>query len=524
MNPRGIDERDLQFDEMPDLSEIVHRSEFLKQAKDYFPEILKTICDAANASACCLTWLDHSMDVLTPENAKSFGEFCKNYDFSDRNTAAEQKPSVVTIDVRTDQTLPDAVREKFLKSGIRAFRRIPIVANNHTAGVLFLAFSKANSKNNQLSILDSQIRLIQKMSENFYVLPALGMTSELIRLFEQQIIDGMLITADDFRIIYANRLLEKLFNKKANRFLGFPLKDANSRYGEVLQNELESLKKHPFRTKQVQLTSKKGKEIFLQIKGAELKAPGDENYFLWILNDVTKKIQEQRSLEKWRKNMEEFTYTVSHDLKAPIISIEGYISLLMAENNDELSGDGKYYIEKVMKNVQMMKNMIQDLLELSRIQQDKDEFRLTSLGPILRNVLDEFRFQIEKGKIDLVLPNRFPRLKCNPGLIQMLFSNLISNAIKFMGDQRHPQIEIGWKRKETLVTLFFKDNGIGISPKNRNRIFDVFYRLQRPGEVEGSGVGLAIVKKIVDVHSGTIEVESDVGKGAEFIVSFPVQH
>lgn len=523
MNARGIGEKNLSFDEMPDLSEIARRSEFLKQAKDYFPEILKTICDATKASACCLKWLDHSLDALTPENAKSLGEFCRNLDFSDWDTGVKQKPAVAAIDVRTDSTFPDAVREKFLKSGILTLKRIPIVTNNHTAGVLLLAFSKADSNNDQSGILDSQIRLIQKMSENFQ-LSTSSMTTELIRLFEQQTIDGMLITSEDFRVIYANRLLEKLFNKKATRFLGLPLKDANSVYGEVLQNELKALKRHSSGTKQVKLISKRGKEIFLQIKGTQLKASGDQNYFLWILNDVTKKIQKQKSLEKWRKNMEEFTYTVSHDLKAPIISIEGYISLLMAENNDELSGDGKYYIEKVMKNVQMMKNMIQDLLELSRIQQDKDEFRLTSLGPILRNALDEFRFQIEKGQIDLVLPNRSPRLKCNPGLIQILFSNLISNAIKFMGDQQHPRIEIGWKRKETLLTLFFKDNGIGISPKNSDRIFDVFYRLQRPGEVEGSGVGLAIVKKIVDVHGGTIEVESDVGKGAAFIVSFPIQH
>ncbi len=523
MSPNGIGEKNLQGEKMLDLSEIAQRCDFQNQAKFYFPEILKTICTAAKAVSCCLKWLDHSLDGFESEGPNSPQTFCKVLDFLEWQKSFKSHPSVFITDIQTETTFPNAVRENLLKNGIQRLKRIPIVTNHHPAGALFLGFSKANSSGDDSDILNSQIRLIQKMYENFFLPSDEGMTHELIHFFERETTDGVLVTSEDFRIIYANRLLEKLFHKKTEDFFGLLIKDAHSRYGEILQVELKALQKHLPRRKLVKLVSGKGKEIFLEIKGTQLNAPQNEGYFLWLLNDVTKKVRKQIALEKWQKNTEEFTYTISHDLKAPIISIEGYISLLMTENSEELSGDGKYYIEKVIKNVQMMKNMIQDLLELSRIQQDKDEFRLTSLGPIFRNALDEFRFQIEKNNIELVLPNRFPRLKCNPGLIQMLFSNLISNAIKFMGDQQHPKIEIYWKRMDNSLTLFFRDNGIGISPKNRDRIFDVFYRLQRPGEVEGSGVGLAIVKKIVNVHNGTIEVESDVGKGATFIVSLPVQ-
>jgi len=524
MNPHRIGERNLQVERMLDLSEIARHLDFQHQAKIYFQEILKTICNATKASSCCLKWLNCSLDGFELENSKSRGGFCKILDFSDWGESLKSQTSAVVMDVQTEGTLPDAVREKLLKSGIRRLRCIPIVTNSHVDGVLCLAFSTPDSSGNCSDVLDSQIRLIQKMSENLHLASTRSMTNELIHFFERETVDGVLVTSSDFRIIYANRLLEKLFHKKAEQFLGMPLKKANSRYGEILENELRSLKKHASRTKQVQLVPSKGKEVFLEIKGTQLKASQDDEYFLWILNDVTKKVREQIALEKWRKNAEEFTYTVSHDLKAPIISIEGYISLLMAENVDELSGDGKLYIEKVLKNIHVMKNMIQDLLELSRIQQDKDEFRIASLGSILRNVLDEFQFQIEKKRIDLVLPNRFPRLKCNPSLVQVLFSNLISNAIKFMGDQQNPRIEICWKRDRSLLTLFFKDNGIGINPKSKDRIFDVFFRLQPSREIEGSGVGLAIVKKIVDAHNGTIEVESEVGKGTTFIVSFPMQN
>ncbi|NOY76427.1 MAG: PAS domain-containing sensor histidine kinase [Calditrichaeota bacterium] len=524
MNPDRIGERKLQTERMLDLAEIARHFDFQYQAKTYFPEILKTICDATKAVSCCLKWFDGSLTGFELESTHSRRGFCKILNFPEWGESLKRQNSAVVMDVQTKGTLPDAVREKLLKNGIRSLKRIPIMSNKRVSGILFLAFSRSDLPRGDSGILDSQLRLIRKMSENFCTPSAPCMTDELIHFLERETAAGVLITSGDFRIVYANRPVEKLFHKKAEQFIGLPLKKANLRYGEILQTELESLKKHPFRTKQVQLVPRKGKEIVLEIKGTPLKTSQDEGYFLWLLNDRTKKVREQIALEKWRKNTEEFTYTVSHDLKAPIISIEGYISLLMAENIDELSGDGKFYIEKVLKNIRVMKNMIQDLLELSRIQQDKDEFRIASLGSILRNVLDEFQFQIEKKRIDLVLPNRFPRLKCNPSLVQVLFSNLISNAIKFMGDQQHPRIEICWKRNGSSLTLFFKDNGIGINPKSKDRIFDVFFRLQPSRGIEGSGVGLAIVKKIVEAHNGTIDVESEVGKGSTFIVSFPVQN
>ena len=516
-----MDERSLQLQEVPDLAEIVIRSDFQKHVGDYLSEIKKTICIATKAVSCCFKWFDNTLNEFELENSNPNGRLCDILNYPDLITNLLNQKSIFVKNVREDFTVPDTIRQDLLKENIEAFKSVPIISNGHVSGAVILAFSQPNSANKNSEILESQLQLIQKIIANFQSPSKWFLTNDLIHLFEQDIVDGILITDSDSRVIYADRLLEKLFRKKINQFLGMPLSDANSRYGGILQKELEALKKHFFRTKHIQFISQKGRGIYWDVKGSPLKVFPEENYFLWMIKDVTKKIEEEKSLEKWRKNTEEFVYTISHDLKAPIISIEGYISLLMVENIDELSGDGKYYIDKIQKNVQSMKQMIQDLLELSRIRQDKNEFKIASINSIIGNVLDEFHFQIEKKQVELELPNRFPRLKCNPGLVQMLFSNLISNAIKFMGDQQNPRIAIKWKRNGSFVKFFVSDNGIGINPKSKDRIFDVFYRLQRTREVEGSGVGLAIVKKIVEVHNGNIEVESDVGKGTTFIVSFP---
>ncbi len=335
-----------------------------------------------------------------------------------------------------------------------------------------------------------------------------------------QISEAILLTDSGGKILWASPKTGRIFHKRLKNAEGLSLDVLCQPQSKSWTQLCRKAVKRPFRQKQVAFRCSKNTSILLDISVTPFAGSESKQMLLWVLTDRTAEKEQEANIQADKKNLEEFVYTVSHDLKAPLVSIEGYLSLLREENLDELSGDGKYFVEKISKNVRLMRRMIQDLLELSRIGREAPSKKLLSVGAILEEVLEEFRFQIEKKQIQLVLHERFPRIQGNPRHIRLLFSNLISNAIKFLGDQPEPRIEIGWNRGDATVHYFVRDNGLGIHPRYHDQIFRLFYRPKISGE-EGSGVGLAIVKKIVEEHGGTVRVDSEEGKGATFFVSFP---
>ncbi|GBD92568.1 phytochrome-like protein cph1 [bacterium BMS3Abin05] len=504
------------------IAAIVIKHDFRGRVRPYFREVLETIQQITHASACCLEWFTDELDALTMvvgENTDVIGQAARFPEMA--NLLKSQKPVFVQNAAKQADFSVD-VRNQLSARGISAFAGLPILVDGVQKGKVVIVFSKPVSGfEKTVKMTVSPIRLIEKFTKDLLSADAWDKTRELIQRLQKNSADGIFLTDKNGIVVYASAALEKKIHRKTSTVIGRPISVIGGPNAKIFRKKFNTLQEGSFRKELVQFISKRGKENYLEVKVLPVNLSSGDAYVLWLVKDVTKRIKEAKSLENWRKNIEEFTYTVSHDLKAPIISIEGYLSLLLSENLEELSGDGKYYIHKISKNVRLMKQMIQELLELSRIGQDKGEFRQISFSPIIRNVLDEYRFQIEKRGVEVVVPNRFPRLKCNPQLIQLLFSNLVSNAIKFLGDQENPRIEIGWKRSDSSVVLFVKDNGIGISPKNHDWIFNVFYRLERTQDVEGSGVGLAIVKKIIESHNGQINVDSDLGQGTTFFLSFP---
>ncbi len=345
--------------------------------------------------------------------------------------------------------------------------------------------------------------------------------AEILESVADSISEAIFLTDSQGKILWASPRASSVLHKRTRKMEGLPL-DALTHPDRKSWSQLCQLAvKHGFHRKDVPVHCSKNTSIIVDIFAKPLRTDRGEPNVLWILKDRTAEHEQKVSLQAEKKNVEEFVYTVSHDLKAPLVSIEGYLSLLREESLDDLNDESKYFVEKISKNVRLMRRMIQDLLELSRIGRDTPSRSLLAVGPILQEILEEFRFQIERKKIEVVLAERFPRIRGNSRHIRLLFSNLVSNAIKFLGEQPEPRIEIGWERGNASVHYFVKDNGVGIAPRYHDQIFRLFYRPKMSAEEEGSGVGLAIVKKIVEEHGGTVCVDSEEGKGATFVVSFP---
>ncbi len=218
--------------------------------------------------------------------------------------------------------------------------------------------------------------------------------------------------------------------------------------------------------------------------------------------------------------LESVIYTISHDLKSPVVSMQGMASILMEDYAGQFDEKGKHYLGRVIDNANYMEQMIIDLLSLSRVGRAPKESEFTEVRLVVERILDIHREHFAKRGIETVIHPTLPHFLFDRTQTTEVFQNLITNAAKFMGDQPHPRIEIGGKESGEWVEFYVKDNGIGIDPEYHDRVFGVFQRLKEV-EVEGTGVGLSIVKKIVDLAHGKLWIESRKGEGAAFFIRFP---
>lgn len=231
----------------------------------------------------------------------------------------------------------------------------------------------------------------------------------------------------------------------------------------------------------------------------------------------------QKTLELERSNaeLEDFTHVVSHDLKEPLRGIEAFSGFLSEDYADTLDERGQGYLTVLQDSAVRMRDLIDDLLQLSRIGRIKSQYATVSTASLAGEVADAIQFSLKEKGVDLRIQEHLPTLVCDPVRIRQVLENLISNAIKY-NDKPHPIIEIACSEGPDAYTFSVRDNGHGIDSKYHEKIFRIFQRLVLREEHEGTGVGLTICKKIVEGHGGKIWVESDgPGHGSTFLFSIP---
>ena len=222
-----------------------------------------------------------------------------------------------------------------------------------------------------------------------------------------------------------------------------------------------------------------------------------------------------RELEIANRELESFTYTVSHDLRAPLRALDGYSSILLKESDGDLSEEGKRYLHQVRESAQKMSQLIDDLLNFSRAGKRSIQREMIDPSPLVQKVIDELEDQ-RKGRDVEIIIGGLPPVFADPSMLHQIFSNLLSNALKFTRKIEHVRIEIGSFQQEKDVVYYVRDNGVGFDLRYADKLFTVFQRFHSVREYEGSGIGLAIVKRIVERHGGRIWAESKVGKGSTF--------
>lgn len=364
----------------------------------------------------------------------------------------------------------------------------------------------------------------------------------LLALF-QYATEGILITNDKGEIIKINPSAEKLFGYEHDELLGklietlIPRKHMHKHVG---QRDKYSENPHP-RSMGIGMDlyarRKDDSEFPVEVSLSPVNTK-EGRFVIAFIIDITIRKKQDDDLKKTHKELkhfseelkasnselENFAYISSHDLQEPLRKIQAFGDRLKTIEGEKFTEQGKDYLERMLNAADRMQVLINDLLLFSRLTSRSDPFESVDLNAVLKGVLNDMEITIEvsKAKIESEL---LPTIDAAPLQMRQLFQNMISNAIKFRKDGDAPLVKIYSKKispkssqEKEMIEIYFEDNGIGFDEKYNDRIFNIFQRLEGK-KYEGSGIGLAICRKIAMKHGGNIIAKSQVSKGATFIVS-----
>ncbi len=226
-------------------------------------------------------------------------------------------------------------------------------------------------------------------------------------------------------------------------------------------------------------------------------------------------------LERANQEMRAFSYSISHDLRAPLRAINGYMHLLLDSDGDRLSAEGRDYGERIMRSVTRMAQLIEDILEYSRLSRAEMKYREVNMADLAQSAMRELADEYPKTRITL---GALPPATGDETMLQQVLLNLVGNALKYSSKTAGAEVEIGARQEDNEITYFVRDNGVGFDMKYAGRLFGVFQRLHNETQFPGTGVGLAIAKSILERHGGRIWAEAAPNVGATFHFTIGRKH
>lgn len=350
--------------------------------------------------------------------------------------------------------------------------------------------------------------------------------------------EGILVLNSRGEIVRINPSAENMFGYGKNELLGQKIETCIPQLLAAQRvSDRESFYTNPLPRSMglgIDLSGKRktGSEFSLEISLSPYSKDNEDFVVLFVFDITIRKkgednvIQKKKELELLTEHLKEsnmelenFAYISSHDLQEPLRKIQSFGDRLKSMEQDNLSDKGKDYLDRILSAASRMQNLINDLLEFSRLSNPVPEFSRIHPNSILQEVISDMEITIERTGARIKIET-LPVIMGNPTQIRQLFQNLISNAIKFRKEDETPVIRIYWKTSGQMTDIFFEDNGIGFDEKYLDRIFTIFQRLENR-KYEGTGIGLAICKKIALFHHGNIMANSSPGRGSVFKVSFP---
>ncbi|WP_243751645.1 sensor histidine kinase [Niastella caeni] len=396
------------------------------------------------------------------------------------------------------------------------------------------------------AIRTGQVDALVVQNGSIHELYTLKTADHAYRVFIEKMTEGALTLSPNGIILYANSRFSDMIGLPLSTIIGLPFEQFIAENDRPFYRKLFKLSWKGDAKGEVDIFYKHHRTpVQLSLTALEL---AEGTSLSIIITDLTLQKATQRKLEENNRQLEHLNHTLedsnhdlqqfasvaSHDLQEPLRKIQIFSNLLRIKSADNLTNDEIAYLEKIIGSADRMKSLIIEILNYSRLSADDSEFLPTDLNLVLKELLEDFELLIADKKAK-VLNYGLPVLEVNRGQIRQVFQNLISNALKFSKNDMPPVIEIRSKwladksftssEQETgpFCLLTISDNGIGFDEKYATIVFSLFQRLHPKDSFEGTGIGLAITKKIIEKHHGLIQVKSAVGVGTQFMIILPLK-
>ena len=333
-----------------------------------------------------------------------------------------------------------------------------------------------------------------------------------------------IVTVKDRFIVWANPAFEKMLGYAQAELNGtptrnnYPSEDAYLAFGTAAYPVLRAGK--VFRA-QLEHVRKDGTHVWLDASGALLDSETGET--MWGFSDISEHIQMLAELKRSNAELEQFSYSISHDMRQPLRMISSYLQLLQKGLGDTLDAEKREYFNFAIDGAQRMDAMMLGLLDYSRVGRKGDAQVWVDSRAVLDDALLYLRPLVAEAQAQVHTEGEWPRILCHPDEMLRLLQNLVGNALKFRVAGRLPQITLTSKTTHGQWQLCVSDNGVGMAPDQLGRLFQVFQRLQSRAAYEGNGIGLALCRKIAEHHDGRIWAQSDgEGLGSRFCMEMPL--
>src|SRR5438132_2977489 len=356
---------------------------------------------------------------------------------------------------------------------------------------------------------------------------ALQKSEEGFRAVAETASDAIVSADKHGHITYFNPGAERIFGYAARDVIGRPLTllmpdRFHAAHRQGLSRFLSTGQARVIgRTVELVGQRKEGTEFPLELSLASWKVGGD-TFFTGILRDITEQKRAEAAIKKYNeqleasnKELEAFSYSVSHDLRAPLRAIDGFSRILLEDHIAHLPADAQRYLHAVRNNSQQMGRLIDDLLTFARLSRQPLSKQLVRPTDLVRQCVDELHAEEQDRRVKIAIGD-IPACQADPALLKQVWMNLMSNALKYTRKQEMAVIAVGCQEQDGATAYFVRDNGVGFDMRYADKLFGVFQRLHRAEDYEGTGVGLAIVQRIIHRHGGRVWAEAAVNQGATF--------
>jgi PAS domain S-box-containing protein len=453
-------------------------------------------------------------------------------------------PRPVLVEDVQECPLEPCLRQTVMAEGIGALAFIPLVSNQQLLGKFMLYYGHPHQFTPQ------EILLAENIGRQVSFAIDRKKKEEALLLYRHIFIksnDGIGILGPDARYLEQNQAHQQLLGFSHEELAGQT--PALHMGEENFQNLAGELRRNGSVRQEIVSRRKDGAQVSIDLSAfSVLDAKGEVLCFVGLKRDITSRKQTEQALkeateklsryaqdlerrvaertaqlEETVRSLESFSYSIAHDLRAPLRAMKGFTSALLEDYSSELDPIGQDYARRIAEGAGRMDSLIQDLLSYGRLSQVELSFTWVSVRDQIGLILQNYSEEIASWNASVQVKEGLPQLWANPTVFEQVLTNLFSNALKFRPQGRTPEIRIWGEERDGKGRVYIKDNGIGIEPAHQERIFQVFERLHGAETYPGTGIGLAIVRKGIERMGGKVGLESHPGKGSCFWIELPAQ-